>query len=166
MFMDILLLIAALIWILPRAKTAGFTSIHASLLIPVTPLFVLIPFLGLSFKRVFPRVTLQGDTLQFETEKGPISLRRQDLDITFEKAWSGSGFYWGFKDDREGYGVVETDAVYWSSDHRFIEGDELARHIADWSGSEPRLIFNGQPRSYKARHPTAQPVGSASQPKL
>ena len=71
---------------------------------------------------------------------------RQGLDVTFEDAWSGSGYYWGFDDSKERGGTVTSDDVYWTGGVTLITGDEVARRISVWSNSKPRYVFIGAPR--------------------
>ena len=69
-------------------------------------------------------------------------LPRGKIDITYENAWLGGGLYWGFYADKENGNIIDSGETYWSG-HWFISGDEVARRIASWSGSKPRLVVNG-----------------------
>ena len=73
---------------------------------------------------------------------------RDFLDITFENAWLGYGYYWDFADQKESAGAVQSDDIFSTGDFGWITGDEVAHRISVWSNSKPRYIINGQPRDW------------------
>jgi hypothetical protein len=119
--------------------------------------FLLVPLISpiLHLMNEPPRemIKLTSNGMYWSEKQEKLNLPRNDIDITYETAWNGRGYYWDFY-DRAGQGnVIPSDKLYWS-DHGLVNGDQVAKRIVAWSGTHPRYIINGvSERGWKNPHP-------------
>lgn len=149
---DLALFFASLVWILFRSKRVQLPLRFApAIFLPIAAGLIPLVFLG---------TTQMGKTILVGpaavTFLGPLkhaSIERDKLDITYESAWVGPGFYWGFYGPSNSGGTIPSNAVYVSSDHRLLSGDDVAKRLAAWSDTTPRHVVNGDPRTWHDPHP-------------
>lgn len=65
------------------------------------------------------------------------SMGRSKLHIGSEPAWEGYELNWVVSDHSPSDFVIDSDDTYWSSNHRLMLGDDVAKRIAIWSGHAP-----------------------------
>jgi hypothetical protein len=151
---NLLLFFASLVWILSHSKRVRVGFMPAILVAPGVALTILLSGFGAA---TAGQAILVGPTgVTFLERSKHASIDRDKLDITYETAWLGPGFYWGFYGPSSSGGSVPSNAVYLSSDHELLSGDDVAKRLAIWSGTTPRHIVNGDPRDWHNPHAIAR----------
>jgi hypothetical protein len=126
------------------------TGKRANLAIAVPLVFaalcpVMFNTMNLSGSKVFK---LQARQIDVTTKTKVFALNRQDLDISYERAWLGNELYWDLADKTDETAIVSSREVYWTGRFGLITGDEVAHRISEWSNTKPRHIINGESRDW------------------
>jgi hypothetical protein len=146
---DLVVFVACFSWIfMQKIKEKTGKKMNPAPFIPALflPLTALIMPIITTTANSRQQIHLTDREMEWDDHKGQNQIDRGELDITYERAWLGNGYYWGFYDRKKAGGVVESDGVYWTGQFPLITGDELAHRISLWSNSKPRFIINGDPR--------------------
>ena len=126
--------------------------------LPFTGMFPILAFSVLFNRMNFQDLSLQEGTIEVSTQHKTLTLRRDLLDVTYEKSWLGHGLTWGFYVVKERGFVLVPEQCYWTG-RGFENGEEIARRVVAWAGSKPRYVINGV--SDRKWHDPRKPFTSA-----